>query len=109
MSGGVDSSVAAWLLQQQGEQTVGVTMRLFTPEELAPGQGERCHILEDIQYARAVAAQLGIPHHALDLSLNYGIYSFHDVSALSAFMNMVHPCLISLYCEEGRPVQRRTC
>ena len=47
MSGGVDSSVAAWLLQQQGEQTVGVTMRLFTPEELAPGQGERCHILED--------------------------------------------------------------
>ena len=68
MSGGVDSSVAAWLLQQQGEQTVGVTMRLFTPEELAPGQGERCHILEDIQDARAVAAQLGIPHHALDLS-----------------------------------------
>ena len=68
MSGGVDSSVAAWLLQQQGEQTVGVTMRLFTPEDLAPGQGERCHVLEDIQDAQTVAAQLGIPHHALDLS-----------------------------------------
>ena len=41
MSGGVDSSVAAWLLRQQGEQAVGVTMRLFVPEDLAPGQREQ--------------------------------------------------------------------
>lgn len=61
MSGGVDSSVAAWLLRQQGEQAVGVTMRLFAPEDLAPGQGERCHILEDLQDAQAVAAQLASP------------------------------------------------
>ena len=71
MSGGVDSAVAAWLLRQQGEQPVGITMRLFAPEDLAPGQGERCHILEDIQDAQAVAAQLGIPHHALDLSVPF--------------------------------------
>ena len=68
MSGGVDSSVAAWLLRQQGEQAVGVTMRLFVPEDLAPGQREQCHILEDLQDARTVAGQLGIPHHTLDLS-----------------------------------------
>ena len=68
MSGGVDSSVAAWLLRQQGEQAVGVTMRLFVPEDLAPGQREQCHILEDLQDAQTVAGQLGIPHHTLDLS-----------------------------------------
>ena len=57
MSGGVDSSVAAWLLRQQGEQAVGVTMRLFVPEDLAPGQREQCHILEDLQDAQTVAGQ----------------------------------------------------
>ena len=68
MSGGVDSSVAAWLLRQEGWETAGVTLRLFQPEDLAPGRGEACHALQDEEDARAVAAQLGSPPYTLDLS-----------------------------------------
>ncbi len=67
MSGGVDSSAAAWLLQQQGFSVVGVTLRLFRPEDLAPGREAACSALHDLEDAKAVAAQLGIPHHTLDL------------------------------------------
>lgn len=67
MSGGVDSSVAAFLLAQEGCTPVGVTLSLFRPEDLAPGRESCCHALEDLEDARRVAAQLGIPHHTLDL------------------------------------------
>lgn len=56
MSGGVDSSAAAWLLRDQGYHLAGITMVLF------PG-GESCG-----PAAAAAAHQLGIPHHIVDLS-----------------------------------------
>ena len=61
MSGGVDSSVAAWLLQQQGHELTGLTMELFHGEHGLPKAG-------DTSEAPVVAAQLGIPHHMLDLA-----------------------------------------
>ena len=60
MSGGVDSSVAAWLLQQQGYDCVGATMRLFDGKDSGPGNQQ------DIDDAAAIAQRLGIPHHVLD-------------------------------------------
>ena len=68
MSGGVDSSAAAWLLQSQGERLLGVTMRLFPPESPAfcPEAGRAPH--DCAEDARAAAAQLNIPHHIVDLS-----------------------------------------
>lgn len=71
MSGGVDSSVAAYLLQQDKSTVAGVTLRLFSPEALAPGQADQCKALSDLQDAQAVAAHLGIPHHTLDLSATF--------------------------------------
>lgn len=59
MSGGVDSSVAAWLLQRQGYDCVGATMRLFD-DDAGPGNAR------DIDDAAAIAQRLGIPHHVLD-------------------------------------------
>jgi len=58
MSGGVDSSVTAALLQQQGHQVIGITMRLFTPR--MTGTGSAAHD------AGVVTAHLGIPHHVVD-------------------------------------------
>ena len=55
MSGGVDSSVTAALLQQEGHEVFGITMQLFAPRGEGPGT-------PDYDAAR-VAAHLGIPHH----------------------------------------------
>lgn len=67
MSGGVDSSVAAALLCEQGYDVVGVTMRLWTeerPDELRGHQ--QCCSVEDIDDARRVAGQLGIRHYVMN-------------------------------------------
>ncbi len=67
MSGGVDSSVAALLLKQQGYDVIGVTMRLW-PKELCGSHGKKsCCSLESIEDARAVANQLGIPYYVLNV------------------------------------------
>jgi len=68
MSGGVDSSVAAALLVEQGHEVVGISMRLFDASDGAGPSYGRCCSLEDFNDARAVAAQLGIPHYVLDLT-----------------------------------------
>ncbi|MCC6750075.1 MAG: tRNA 2-thiouridine(34) synthase MnmA [Deltaproteobacteria bacterium] len=64
LSGGVDSSVAAALLLEQGYEVVGMTLRLFACEE---GASERsCCGLGGVAAARAAAGQLGIPHYVVD-------------------------------------------
>lgn len=70
MSGGVDSSVAAALLVEQGYEVIGITLKTYRYEDVggAPGGETSCCSLDGINDARAVAAQLGIPHYVLDLS-----------------------------------------
>ncbi len=72
MSGGVDSSVAAALLLEQGYQVVGVTMRLWTIEDPdAPRLHRRCCSVEDIADAREAADVLGIPHYVLNMERHF--------------------------------------
>ena len=66
MSGGVDSSLAAALLQARGFDVVGATMRTFCYGE-SPATSKTCCGLEGIAGARAVAQRLGIPHYVFDL------------------------------------------
>jgi len=65
MSGGVDSSVAAARLVEQGYDVVGATMKLFCYGDEVPDRP--CCSLDSINDARDVAASLGIPHYVLNL------------------------------------------
>ncbi len=65
MSGGVDSSVTAALLKEQGYDVVGVTLQLYD-HGVAVGKAGACCAGQDIQDARQVAERLGIPHYVLD-------------------------------------------
>ncbi|MBV9294447.1 MAG: tRNA 2-thiouridine(34) synthase MnmA [Acidobacteriaceae bacterium] len=71
MSGGVDSSVVAGLLQQEGHNIIGLTMQLWNQRrlpELTPEGGAvgRCCSLDDVYDARSVAAALGIPYYVVN-------------------------------------------
>lgn len=70
MSGGVDSSVAAALLVEQGHEVVGVTMKLFCYGDEVPDRP--CCSLDSINDARRVCEQLGARHYVLNLEPNFG-------------------------------------
>src|SRR3989344_9054019 len=69
MSGGVDSSVAALLLQNQGYRVIGVFLKLYSKTK-NPMTGE-CSYLDDLKMARKVALLLGIELHVLDYEQEY--------------------------------------
>lgn len=68
MSGGVDSSVAAYLMQQKGCECIGVTMKLTCNEDLGVSKGHTCCSLEDVEDARSVAQALGMPYYVMNFS-----------------------------------------
>ncbi|MBM3673763.1 MAG: tRNA 2-thiouridine(34) synthase MnmA [Actinobacteria bacterium] len=75
MSGGVDSSVAAALLRDQGHDVTGVTLRLWGGDADAG-----CCSVADVEDARRVAAQLGLPHYVFDFADDF------DASVVSPFV-----------------------
>ena len=68
MSGGVDSSVAAGLLVEQGRDVIGITMKTYAYEDVGGnvGNDSSCCSLDGINDARRVALQLGFPHYTVD-------------------------------------------
>ena len=71
MSGGVDSSVAAWLTQQEGYTCMGATMRLFSNSVLPQEQESTCCSLDDVEDARSVAFRLGMPFYVFNFQEDF--------------------------------------
>jgi tRNA-uridine 2-sulfurtransferase len=71
MSGGVDSSVAAAVMVEQGHEVVGVTLKQWEgPDGRLPTAG--CCTVADAEDARRVAARLGVPYYVLDYTAEFG-------------------------------------
>lgn len=71
MSGGVDSSVAAYLLQKQGYECVGCTMKSYQNEDAGISNSHTCCSLDDIEDAKNIAYRLGIPHYVFNFSEDF--------------------------------------
>jgi tRNA-specific 2-thiouridylase len=75
MSGGVDSSVVAGMLQARGESVVGLTMQLWNQRRLPEMKGDRatgrCCSLDDVYDARYVAQHLGIPYYVVNFEQRF--------------------------------------
>ena len=67
MSGGVDSSVAAYIMKQRGYDIMGVTLRLFNNDD-AGIKEKSCCSLSDVEDAKSVARRLGIEHYTFNFS-----------------------------------------
>lgn len=94
MSGGVDSSAAAVLLQEQGYEVTGVTLKLWSEPDEASRAGKTCCSVDDVLDARKVADRLGIPHYVLnfkDLFLEQVVQPFIDEYRLGRTPN---PCIL---------------
>ena len=68
MSGGVDSSVAAVLLKEQGYKVSGATFKLFENEDVGIEQSKTCCSLEDVLDAKSVAQKLGLRHDVFNFT-----------------------------------------
>ena len=89
MSGGVDSSVAAYLLTSRGYDCIGATMKLYDNEDIMLSREKTCCSLDDIEDARSVARKLGMPYY---------VFNFKD-----EFKQKVIDKFISTYENGGTP------
>jgi tRNA-specific 2-thiouridylase len=93
LSGGVDSAVAAALLQEDGHRVVGMTMRLYDASGTPASVGGRCCGPRDVEDARRVADHLGIPFYVLDFSAEFAEKVVADFVSEYARGRTPNPCV----------------
>ncbi len=71
MSGGVDSSVAAYLMKQDGYECIGVTMKLYDNEDICMEREKTCCSLNDVEDARRVCSLLDIPYYVVNCKADF--------------------------------------
>lgn len=99
MSGGVDSSVVACMLQKQGHEVVGSTMSIWDKKTKFSGDRkvDSCfspHEAEDIEVARKLCAKLNIPYHVIDCSKRYQQMVLENFKAEYNAGRTPNPCVM---------------
>lgn len=92
MSGGVDSSLAAALLVEQGHRVLGVTMKTFCYAD-SPGPSRTCCGLDGIMDARRVCDTLGIPHYVFDMEESFTASVIDDFVGEYVAGRTPNPCV----------------
>ena len=96
MSGGVDSSVVAAILVEQGFDVIGLTIKTYRYEDVGGNTGNEssCCSLDGIQDARRVAEGLGIPHYVLDFSESFGTHVIDNFVGEYLSGRTPNPCVV---------------
>lgn len=93
MSGGVDSSVAAYLLKEQGYNLIGITMKTWGYDDI-PEKDSGCCSLETIYSARNVAQNLGFHHYTLDFTEKFNEIVIDNFISEYLKGNTPNPCVL---------------
>lgn len=94
MSGGVDSSVAALLLQRQGYDVIGVTMKLYDIDQAdLPEYYRGCCTIDDVEDARAVCRILGVPHYVFNVQREFRAFVIDYFQREYESGRTPHPCI----------------
>ena len=93
MSGGVDSAVAALLMQQEGWDCLGCTMRLYRNEDACVAPDRSCCSLDDVEDAKAVARRMGIPHHTFNFTDEFRAKVMDKFTASYLSGRTPNPCI----------------
>ncbi len=92
MSGGVDSSAAAWLTRQLGYECMGATMRMFD-NDILPAGSSTCCSLDDVEDARAVARRMGMPFHVINAKAEFADHVIGDFIRTYESGATPNPCI----------------
>jgi tRNA-specific 2-thiouridylase len=94
MSGGVDSSVAALLLKEEGYDVIGITMRLYSQEDGASTFGRKgCCTPQDVEDARRVCQILEVPHYVQNFEREFRAHVIDYFVAEYQRGRTPHPCI----------------
>lgn len=110
MSGGVDSSVAAYLLKEQGYDVIGVTMQIWQDEdEFVQEESGGCCGLSAVDDARRVADRLGIPYYVMNFKQEFkkNVMDYFTAEYLKGRTQTVY-CMQPL-CKMGSIVKSESC
>jgi tRNA-uridine 2-sulfurtransferase len=95
MSGGIDSSLAAVLLHEQGYEVIGMTMKTWDYASSGGTKKETgCCSLDSINDARNVAVELGFPHYILDIRNEFGDYVIDHFTSEYLEGRTPNPCVL---------------
>lgn len=95
MSGGIDSSVAALLLQEEGYEVIGITMKTWDYTSSGGSKKETgCCSLDSINDARILAVEQGFPHYILDIRSEFGDYIIDNFVEEYLAGRTPNPCVL---------------